>query len=1298
MKRVSLAVVGIMLLAVSMTDSPTSARVRPVRPVQPVAPAVAGQSPAQTLYDQGNLKEAYELFAKQALSPETDPKAVGTAMHMAVNSLANLSRTDEIDAFRENVIKIHAGNWRLLQAAAQNYLNVDHGGFMVAGQFQRGGHRGGGKYVNSYERDRVRALQLMEQAIPLTKAEPAGGEVAQFYLAFSQMLMGNRGYAEAWRLGYLTDLTKLPDYEEGGGYGWGYGGGAARGAPVDEKGDPIYHSLPKTWQAAATDGQRWRWCLLQAVEFSPALKTQVMLQFGEFLQNQFGEQTLAYYGRRFAGASDEAKVESSGTWELHTLADDETIAKLATGVRRFKLPEEFNFIRIYQSLEEKDPQACTRLCEIYENRRQYPKAAEQWRSAISRFGPHEDRQRRLDQIVGSWGTFEPIVTQPAGTGASVEFRFRDGKKVDFTAKAIDVQALLADVKAYLKSNPNQLDWQKMQIENLGHRLVRENGAKYVGEQVATWSLALEPRANHWDRRITVATPLQKAGAYLVTSKMDDGNTTDIVLWVADTAVVTKPMADKPYYYIADAVTGKPVVGANVEFFGYHQEYVGDKPESRGHYVITTKQFAETTDADGQVRPDPKDMTPDHTWLVTATTPGGRLAYLGFSGVWGGRGWYDQEYNAIKTFVMTDRPVYRPKQKVNFKFWVNAAKYDLEGKSAYAGHPFTINITNPMGQKVHEGKSTADDYGGFDGTFELKEDAALGMYSVRIIHVPGGGGSFRVEEYKKPEFEVKVEAPSEPVALGDKFSALVKAKYYFGAPVTDAKVSYKVLRNDHSSRWFAPCPWDWLFEPGYWWYCYDYPWYPGWAKWGCWRPVMVWWGGWHRPQPPEVVAEGQARIDKDGQFKVEIDTSVAKALYGDTDHRYEITAEVVDKSRRTIVGKGSVLVARDPFKVYAWVDSGHYRVGQDVQATFAARRLDGKGVKGEGVLKLFRVTYKDNKPVETEVESWKLATDDDGQAAQQLKAAQAGQYRLSYTVTDAAKHAIEGGYVFVVRGEGFDAAGFRFNDVELVPDKAQYAPDEKVRLMVNTNRAGASVLLFLRPANGVYLPPVVLAMTGKSTVYEIPVTKKDMPNFFVEAVTIHSGKVHTDVRQIVVPPEKRILNVQVTAAEKVKPGEKTRVRIKLTDATGEPFVGSTVVTMYDKAVEYISGGSNSPEIKAFYWNWKRTHHAQTIHNLQRGEQVVLRQNQLPMNFIGVFGASLADEAEGLEQDHGKVVGLFGDRNGRPGVVLRAARAEAAADGPMPAAPMKMVAAKGEVAKDMAPDKPGEGEAAAPPMVE
>src|SRR6185503_6116422 len=95
---------------------------------------------------------------------------------------------------------------------------------------------------------------------------------------------------------------------------------------------------------------------------------------------------------------------------------------------------------------------------------------------------------------------------------------------------------------------------------------------------------------------------------------------------------------------------------------------------------------------------------------------------------------------------------------------------------------------------------------------------------------------------------------------------------------------------------------------------------------------------------------------DGTVAVEIDTSLAKELHPDQDHRYAIQAEVVDQSRRTIVGKGEVLVSRKPFNVYAWVDRGYYHVGDSITASFAARRLVGTPVEGAGKLRLLNITY------------------------------------------------------------------------------------------------------------------------------------------------------------------------------------------------------------------------------------------------------------------------------------------------------------------------------------------------------
>ena len=209
----------------------------------------------------------------------------------------------------------------------------------------------------------------------------------------------------------------------------------------------------------------------------------------------------------------------------------------------------------------------------------------------------------------------------------------------------------------------------------------------------------------------------------------------------------------------------------------------------------------------------------------------------------------------------------------------------------------------------------------EGEWSVPVDAMLGMYQVYLKgDVPSGSIHFRVEEYRKPEFEVSVKAPDEPVQLGGRIEAKVQATYYHGGPVTEGRVKVKVQRFSHSDTWFPGGRWDWLYGEGYWWFGQDYPWYPGWRKWGCVAPVPPWWGG-QRWTPPELVLERDYEIEADGTVRVLIDTSVAKLLHGDMDHRYTISAEVVDSSRRTIAGSGSVLVARAPFSTKVWLDRG-----------------------------------------------------------------------------------------------------------------------------------------------------------------------------------------------------------------------------------------------------------------------------------------------------------------------------------------------------------------------------------------
>ncbi|MGE0374512.1 MAG: alpha-2-macroglobulin, partial [Planctomycetaceae bacterium] len=290
------------------------------------------------------------------------------------------------------------------------------------------------------------------------------------------------------------------------------------------------------------------------------------------------------------------------------------------------------------------------------------------------------------------------------------------------------------------------------------------------------------------------------------------------------------------------------------------------------------------------------------------------------------------------------------------------------------------------------------------------------------------------------------------------------------------------------------------------------------------------------------------------------------------------------------------------------------------------------------LKLLNITYPHaGEPVENVAQQWDLSTNADGQVQIDIHATAGGQYRLSYTLQAHGPRpvgpddgnqqpvTIEGGYVFVIRGEGFDGAEFQFNDLELVTDKPEYAPGETVNLLVNTNRVGSTVLLFVRPANGIYAgPPQVVRLEGKSTVVPLAVSQEDMPNFFVEALTIAGGKVHTVLREVIVPPQERVLNVDVNPDhEDYQPGQPANIQVKLTDIDGEPFTGSMVMSIYDRAVEYISGGSNVPEIKTHFWKWRRSHSPNTENNLERWSDNLLKSGETPMQNLGTFGEIVAD---------------------------------------------------------------------------
>ena len=276
------------------------------------------------LSKQGNHREAADL-GKKALLTEA-----GTAELLAATNLAlgNLNAAPEQEEVIEAAVKAHPKKWPLLLMAGVSYQGLPHQGAIVDGKFERGqyNYRSGGRYVETNLRDRVRALQLMESAWKNLPDDATAMMKEQVLDTLSHALTSSRyGAVQAWSLQHLTDLGTLPDYDDQSGLD-----DPATGYPVDAEGNPIYFQAPADWDAARSDGERLMFIRQNLSTLSASVAEEVKLHQAALAKQWFSVQTLAGYGFRFEADENES-AKRDGIATLHTLKDEETVARLATG-------------------------------------------------------------------------------------------------------------------------------------------------------------------------------------------------------------------------------------------------------------------------------------------------------------------------------------------------------------------------------------------------------------------------------------------------------------------------------------------------------------------------------------------------------------------------------------------------------------------------------------------------------------------------------------------------------------------------------------------------------------------------------------------------------------------------------------------------------------------------------------------------------------------------------------------------------------------------------------------------------
>ncbi len=661
-----------------------------------------------------------------------------------------------------------------------------------------------------------------------------------------------------------------------------------------------------------------------------------------------------------------------------------------------------------------------------------------------------------------------------------------------------------------------------------------------GAPDASWETETGDDGSHRPLSVTTKIPGLARGLYRLEAR-GDGVTFTTLLLVTDLALALKTGSDHAIVYIADAVTGAPAAGAEVVV----RDYI---PWQNASPVAIHRG---TTGEDGV--------------FVTAVTQGtdGRMvdavAMLGdriaaspeaWRGYWG-RGL------PTRVHMTTDRPVYRPGQTVHFR--VIAVRSADPGETPAAGARVTLVVRDPKGNEVYRRDHTTDRFGAASGSLALAEEPPLGEYPFEIQiagegRVQAAGDRFRVEEYRKPDFEVTVD-PGLALRAGEPGRAEIVARYYFGSPVADATVSWRVFRTVAVRRPPFRDPHEWLYGLGYW------------------LPIPG-------PAPSrDLVAEGEARTDALGRAQVTWPTREGE------DGRYEIEARVVDLSRREVLGSGSLRATRAAFDLFLRSDRGFYRPGETATFEIAAQDANGKPVGTEAALVVFRQTWSAlrEKVSEATVFEQRVPLPKEGRGEVRWAVSEPGEYRAVVTASDARQEEVTGETTLRVASDDTRSDLFRLSDVELTLERAVYRQGETARVMVASSRPGA--VLLTQEAEGRILHHQTVLLGGRGRVVQIALTRAHTPNVFLRATQVSDGRVFTTQRELFVPPAERFLSVSVKAAATVRPGEKGPLEIAVTDADGRPAAGSFSLAVTDRSVEAIQS-AYAPDIRTYLYGGRR----------------------------------------------------------------------------------------------------------------
>ena len=535
-------------------------------------------------------------------------------------------------------------------------------------------------------------------------------------------------------------------------------------------------------------------------------------------------------------------------------------------------------------------------------------------------------------------------------------------------------------------------------------------------------------------------------------------------------------------------------------------------------------------------------------------------------------------DSLRWFVFDDRQMYQPGEEVHIKGWIRRVGADKTGDLGLLADGTThvaYVLSDSRGNQMKIGGVALNAFGGFDCAFKLPDKLNLGYTSLKLQALTSLEGNtyqhyFQVQEFRRPEFEVKAQTESEgPFFVGAGADVSVSGTYYAGGGLANATVNWTVRASP--TNYTPPNRGDYVF--------------------GQWVP---WWsyGGYGQTTSQDL----SGVTDAQGKHLLHIDFDRVNPARPST---VTASASIKDVNRQNWSSQTTLLVHPADLYVGLKTNNTFVQQGEPLRVDAIVTDLDGKLIDGREIkMVATRVSWKRENDdwVEVETDPQECSIRSSGSAVTcTFQPKEGGEYRVKASIHDDRERRNESELKIWVSGDKSPyGPSVEEEEVQLIPNRKDFKAGDTAEILVQAPFYPAEGVLTVRRSGILKLER--FRMDTPTTTLRVPIEEGWTPNVHLQVDLLGETQREPGAKQLPtkpayasgklklsIPPFDRRLSVSATPRDTgLEPGGETSVRVEVKDATGAPVSGSEVaVVVVDEAVLALTKYKLSDPVSVFY---------------------------------------------------------------------------------------------------------------------